>query len=120
MEAAVSFKEVGIPDAIMSGMAGTGHEYLSAAGTRTICTKEIPGRDTTGTGMPPAGDPGRMSGTGFRAGRVRYMYEDPAAWYGDPAFPLTGGLEKISVRLDKKIDRQGKRLLRVEERGKLP
>jgi len=102
MEAAVSFKEVAIPDAIASGMPGTGHEYLSAAGTIEVCTRE----------------PGKRSGPVSREGRAPETREDPTLWYGDPAFPLTGGLERISVRLDKKIDRQGRRFMRINERGR--
>jgi hypothetical protein len=115
MEAAVSFKEVAIPDAIVSGRAGTGDEYLSAAGISETCTGEIPGRGFLGEAgaCPP-----RTRGPVSRVKVSRDTEEDPARWYGDPAFPLTGGLEQISVRLDKKIDRQGRRLSRIEGRGR--
>ena len=114
MEAAVSFKEVAIPDAIVSGRAGTGDEHLSVAGTIWVCTGEIVGRGFLGeTGACPPHTRGPVS----RVKGARDPEENPAQWYGDPAFPLTGGLEQICVRLGKKIDRQGIRLEKIEERG---
>jgi hypothetical protein len=116
MEAITKYREVVIPDAIASGKAGTGCDYLSAAGTVGICTSGT-GRWSRGTAGPGAPGPGVR--TPRAAGRHE-PEENPGAWYGDPAFPLTGGLEPISVWLDKKIHRQGRRLMRVEGRGEWP
>ena len=120
MEAAMNYREVAIPDANASGMAGTGHEYLCAAGTREVCTGEIPGnRDRRGMrpGFLCMVEPHRKTGSLARQTNAPGN-GNPDECYGDPAFPLTGGLEPISVRLDKKIDRQGRRLLQMNERGR--
>jgi hypothetical protein len=108
------YREVVIPDAIASGRAGTGSDYLGAAGTFEICTTGT-GRNKTGPGLPGIPGPGVRNP---RAAGRHEPEENPGAWYGDPAFPLTGGLEPISMRLDKKIDRQGRRLLLMNERGR--
>ena len=93
-----------------------GHEYLSAAGTIGVCTTGIPGR---GSRRETGGSrPSRTCRPVSRVKGARDPEESPAPCYGDPAFPLTGGLERISVRLDKKLDRQDRRLLRIEERGR--
>ncbi len=118
---AVNCGDVAVPDEISSGTAGTGYEYLSAAGTHEVCTGEILGRwsrGKTGPGLHCSPGPGTRIGPVPRATGRHEPEENPGAWYGDPAFPLTGGLEQISVRLDKKIDRQGRRLLWIEERGR--
>lgn len=99
---AVNCGEVAVVDEISSGRAGTGYEYLGASGPGVFFTRE----------------PRRRTGPAARQTSAPGTTEDPALWYGDPAFPLTGGLEPISVRLDKKIDRQGRRLLWIEEQGR--
>lgn len=118
---AVNCGDVAVPDEISSGTAGTGYEYLGAARTHEVCTGEILGRwsrGKTGPGLHFSTEPDVKTGPGLQAAGRHEPEENPGAWYGDPAFPLTGGLEPISVRLDKKIDRQGRRLLWIEERGR--
>jgi hypothetical protein len=116
----VNHGSVAIPDAIASGAAGTGQEHGIAAVAGPGCDTKKQGQNrrvTIGPGLLSPGNPQGGNLPAARAGTVPGADEDPDEWYGDPAFPLTGGLEGIGVRLDKKIDRQGRRLEKIEERG---
>jgi len=115
---AVNCGEVAVVDEISSGRAGTGYEYLGAAAAGAVCNAKIRGWGASGPGVFFTREPRRRTRPAARQTSAPGTTEDPALWYGDPAFPLTGGLEPISVRLDKKIDRQGRRLLWIEERGR--
>ena len=114
----LNHRDVAMPDANASGTAGTGQEYPIAAESEAACAKKTPGRRgrmTICLGVLCTGEPDRACRPVARTGRI--PDEEPALGYGNPAFPLTGGLEQISVRLDKKIDRQSRRLDTIQERG---
>jgi len=117
-------QDVADPDQMASGMAGTGHEYQNKNGItgrsegnnslRLGKTK----REIIGLGVLYNGTTNavRIADTTHCTGKG--SAEDPQEGNGDLFFSLYERQERIAGRLNKKIERLGRRLTKIEERGR--
>jgi hypothetical protein len=112
------------PDQIASGVAGTGQENRNKTGITGKPEANIPqkncrkNREIIGLGVLYNGpmNAGRIPDTGQSAGK--YVPEDPPEGHGDLIFSLYERQERIADRLNKKIARLDRRLIKIERRGR--